>query len=107
PRTIAEGTAIARPVRDREVLAAVRASGGAMVAVPEAEIGPATLELARRGLYAEPTSAQVVPAVRAFRDRGALYPGERVVAVLTGSGLKAADAVGELLQAGSTEQAVP
>ncbi|MFR9803178.1 pyridoxal-phosphate dependent enzyme [Pseudonocardia sp. RS010] len=107
PRTIAEGTAIARPVRDREVLAAVRASGGAMVAVPEQEIGPATLALARRGLYAEPTSAQVLPAVRAFRARGALHPGERVVAVLTGSALKAADAVRQLLRAGSTEQAVP
>ncbi|WP_345380730.1 pyridoxal-phosphate dependent enzyme [Pseudonocardia yuanmonensis] len=106
-RTIAEGTAIVRPVRDREVLAAIRASGGAVVAVPEEEIGPATLALARRGLYAEPTSAQVIPAVRAFRARGALHPGERVVAVLTGSALKAADAVRELLQAGSTEQAVP
>jgi threonine synthase len=36
-----------------------------------------------------------------------LQPGERVVAVLTGSALKAADALRELLQAGSTEQAVP
>jgi threonine synthase len=107
PRTIAEGTAIARPVRDREVLDAVRASGGAMVAVPEEEIGPATLALARRGLYAEPTSAQVVPAIRAFLARGVLQPGERVVAVLTGSALKAPDAVGALLQTGSTEQAVP
>ncbi|MFC5947206.1 pyridoxal-phosphate dependent enzyme [Pseudonocardia lutea] len=107
PHTIAEGTAIAQPVRDREVLAAVRASGGAMVAVPEGEIGPAALALARRGLYAEPTSAQVVPAIRAFRSRGVLQPGERVVAVLTGSALKAADALRELLQAGSTEQAVP
>ncbi|WP_345415619.1 threonine synthase [Pseudonocardia xishanensis] len=95
--TIAEGTAIARPVRTPEVLAAVRATGGDMVAVPEAEIGPATLELARTGLYAEPTSAQVLPALRAFRRTGALDPGERVVTVLTGSALKAADAVAGLV----------
>ena len=100
--TVAEGTAIARPVRAPEVLAAVRATGGDMVAVPEAEIGPATLELARTGLYAEPTSAQVLPALRAFRRRGALDPGERVVTVLTGSALKAADAVAQLMV-----QAVP
>ncbi|WP_281375968.1 pyridoxal-phosphate dependent enzyme [Pseudonocardia pini] len=100
--TVAEGTAIARPVRAPEVLAAVRATGGDMVAVPEAEIGPATMELARTGLYAEPTSAQVLPALRAFRARGALDPGERVVTVLTGSALKAADAVAQLMV-----QAVP
>jgi threonine synthase len=89
--TIAEGTAIANPVRAPEVLAAVRGSNGDMVAVPEEQIGPATLELARRGLYAEPTSAQVLPALRAFAPKG------RTVMILTGSGLKAPDAVTTLL----------
>jgi len=100
--TIAEGTAVPAPVRAPEVLDAVRATGGDMVAVPEAEIGPATLELARTGLYAEPTSAQVLPALRAFLAKGALDPAERVVTVLTGSALKAADAVAQLMV-----QAVP
>ncbi|MEU7905624.1 pyridoxal-phosphate dependent enzyme [Actinoplanes sp. NPDC049118] len=95
--TVAEGTAIAVPVRDREVLAAVRASGGDMAAVAEAEIAPATFELARRGLYAEPTSSIVLPAVREFLRRGTLRRGETAVAVLTGSALKASDAVGRLL----------
>lgn len=95
--TSAEGTAIARPVRAPEVLAAVRATGGDMVAVPESEIGPAALELARTGLYAEPTSAQVLPALRAFRRAGVVRDDDRVVAVLTGSALKAADAVARLL----------
>ncbi|RZU48663.1 threonine synthase [Krasilnikovia cinnamomea] len=95
--TVAEGTAIARPVRDREVLHAVRACGGDMAAVAETDIGPATAELAHRGLYAEPTSAIVLPAIREFVRRGALRPGERVVAVLTGSALKATDAVARLL----------
>ncbi|GAB1691237.1 threonine synthase [Krasilnikovia sp. M28-CT-15] len=95
--TVAEGTAIARPVRDREVLAAVRSCGGDMAAVAEADIGPATADLARRGLYAEPTSAIVLPAIREFARRGALRPGQKIVAVLTGSALKAADAVAGLL----------
>ena len=95
--TLAEGTAIARPVRDREVLEAVRTSGGDMAAVAETDIAPATLELARRGLYAEPTSSIVVPAIREFVRRGSLRNGETVVAVLTGSALKAPDAVAQLL----------
>ena len=95
--TIAEGTAIAVPVRDREVLAAVRTSGGDMAAIPEEQLGPATLELARRGLYAEPTSAQVLPAITEFARRGAIGPRDTVVAVLTGSALKAADAIRALL----------
>ena len=95
--TVAEGTAIARPVRDREVLAAIRASDGAMTTVTEADIVAATHDLASRGLYAEPTSATVLPAVRAFRAAGTLRPGGTTVAVLTGTALKAADTVARLL----------
>jgi threonine synthase len=95
--TVAEGTAIAAPVRDREVLAAIRASGGDLAAVAEADIAPAAFELARRGLYAEPTSSIVVPAIREFLRRGTLRPGETTVVILTGSALKAADTVGRLL----------
>ncbi len=55
--TIAEGIATARPTRVAEVLQAVRGSGGEIVAVDEAEIVQALRDLARRGLYVEPTSA--------------------------------------------------
>ena len=96
-RTLAEGTSIAVPVRDREVLAAVRASGGDFAVVEEKDIAPATMELAGRGLYAEPTSSIVLPAVREFYQRGSLRPGETTVVVLTGSALKAADAVAGIL----------
>ncbi|CAM2911027.1 pyridoxal-phosphate dependent enzyme [Saccharomonospora xinjiangensis] len=96
-RTIAEGTSIARPVRDREVLRAIRDSGGAMTAVPEEKLRPATLELAKTGLYTEPTSAQVVPAVEQFARNGQLSRDDTIVAVLTGSGLKASTAMTQLL----------
>ncbi|MFI5495041.1 threonine synthase [Actinoplanes sp. NPDC051859] len=95
--TIAEGTAIARPVRDREVLDAIRVSDGDLVAVAESDIAPAAFELAGRGLYAEPTSAIVVPAAREFLRRGTLRRTETTVTILTGSALKAADTVGRLL----------
>ena len=86
--TIAEGTAIAQPVRGLEVLHAIRATGGTITAVAEDEIAAATRTLAERGLYVEPTSAQVVAALPRLRASGAIAPGERIVTVLTGSGLK-------------------
>ncbi|MFE3094142.1 pyridoxal-phosphate dependent enzyme [Streptomyces sp. NPDC059248] len=87
--TIAEGTAIRHPVRLPEVLRAIRESGGDLVAIPEPAIGDAVRGLARKGLYAEPTSAGAAAAVTAFARRGLIEPGQRTVVVLTGSGLKA------------------
>lgn len=55
--TVAEGIAIPHPARRAEMLAAVRASGGAVVAVPDAAIVAAQADLARRGLLVEPTAA--------------------------------------------------
>ncbi len=86
--TIAEGTAIAQPVRDIEVLAAVRSSGGVIVSVEESAIVPAARGLAARGFYVEPTSALVAAALPVLRGRDAVRAGETIVAVLTGSGLR-------------------
>ena len=97
--TIAEGASIAKPVRTREVLAAIRRSGGETVAVSEAEIEQALFELARIGLYAEPTSALAAAAFTRLLERGALQPTETTVLVLTGSGLKATRRIGELMGA--------
>jgi threonine synthase len=88
PPTIAEGTAIAEPVRAREVLRAVRASDGVITSVSEEQIADAVKALARRGLYVEPTSAQVVAALPGLVESGVVSAGARVVAVLSGSGLK-------------------
>lgn len=82
--TIAEGIRIAQPVRGDAVLRAVDASGGTMVAVQEAAILAGRDALARCGLYVEPTSAVVWPALRTALEFGH----GPVVAVLTGSGYK-------------------
>jgi threonine synthase len=97
--TIAEGASIAKPVRTREVLAAVRRSGGATVAVLEVEIERALFELSRIGLYAEPTSALAAAAFTKLLDRGAIQPTETTVLVLTGSGLKTTRRIGDLMGA--------
>ncbi len=95
--TIAEGASIARPVRAREVLAALRRSGGGTVAVSEVAIEKALFDLSRIGLYAEPTSALAAAGLTKLIERGFVQPGETTVVVLTGSGLKATRRVGELL----------
>ena len=53
--TIAEGTAIAQPIRLAEVLGTLRETRGGAVMLSEAEIAAATLDLARIGIYVEPT----------------------------------------------------
>jgi threonine synthase len=86
--TAAEGIAIPAPARGAEMLAAVRHSGGTIVAVPEDEIGPARAWLAARGLLVEPTAAVPWAGLLALRRRG-FSPGT-VVVPLCGTGLKAA-----------------
>jgi threonine synthase len=95
--TIAEGTAIARPVRVREVLQAIRRSYGGTVAVSEEEILAALTELAGIGLYVEPTSASVAAAFNRLLATGAIGPHETTVLILTGTGLKATQRIGELM----------
>ena len=95
--TIAEGTAIARPIRLREVLGTLRETRGGAVRLTETEIGAATLELARIGIYVEPTAAQVLAAWRKLLATGTITPEQTTVLVLTGSGLKATPRVAELL----------
>jgi threonine synthase len=95
--TLAEGTSIAHPVRDREVLAAVASSGGGFQTVTEDEIWDGVRMLAGQGLYAEPTSAIVAAALPGFVKRGLAHPEETNVMVLSGSGLKAAQTMAEIL----------
>jgi threonine synthase len=95
--TIAEGTAIARPIRLTEVIGTLLESEGGAVMVSEAEIAAALFDLARVGLYVEPTCAQVVPAFAKLLASGAITPDQRTVLVLTGSGLKATPRIAELL----------
>ena len=95
--TVAEGIATAKPTRVAEVLRAVRASGGAVVAVSETEIVAALRALARRGFYVEPTSATAAAGLSRLLADGVIRSDESTVLVLTGSGLKASAITGELL----------
>lgn len=86
-QTLAEGIAICHPAHGGELLRALRETGGAAVGVDEDEIRAARANLARRGLFVEPTSATVFAALEKIGDR--LGKNEITVVSLTGSGLKA------------------
>jgi len=95
--TIAEGTAIAEPIRMAEVLGALQSTSGGAVISTESEIARATLDLAKLGIYVEPTSAQVASAFEKLLGSGTIDPNETTVLVLTGSGLKATPRIAELV----------
>jgi threonine synthase len=98
--TIAEGIAIAAPPRGRQILSAVRATGGTIVSVSDRQTSGARQELADEGLFVEPTSAVCFAAVRAAVDStfdkasptwavaASLLTAESVVVPLCGAGLK-------------------
>lgn len=90
----AEGLLTARPPRGFQVLAEIRASNGAAVAVPDDALWAAHEAAARRGVYCEPTSATALGAVEVARAAGIVGARETVVCALTGNGLKATDAIG-------------
>ena len=95
--TIAEGTAIAQPLRLPECLRALRESDGGAVLLEEAEIAAASLALARTGIYVEPTCAQAAAAFGKLREAGRIAARETTVVVLTGTGLKSTPRYAEML----------
>ncbi|MFN8522688.1 MAG: pyridoxal-phosphate dependent enzyme [Chloroflexota bacterium] len=86
--SIAEGVSTSRPIRRREILEAIRGSGGMTGVANDAEIVAAGKELAAQGLYVEPTAALAYAVAKKLLGRGLLDAHHRNVVVLTGSGLK-------------------
>ncbi len=90
--TIAEGIRIALPPRSRQILAAVRETGGEIVEVSDDGIRAAFRRLLAQGLFVEPTSAAAYAGLARLAK-----PGKIVVVALTGHGLKATGPISELL----------
>lgn len=82
--TLAEGVRVRQPSRMDAILVEIGTQGGIITAVSEEDLLPAARELARYGVYVEPTSALVWAA---WKDLMEELPGP-IVMVLTGSGLK-------------------
>ena len=87
--TVCGGIEIERPARGRDILAALRAGGGAGVACEDDLILAERDRLAQtEGIYAEPTSAAAFAGLAELAIRGFVGANDVVVVAVTGSGLK-------------------
>jgi threonine synthase len=91
PSTIADSISVSTPSNAHMARRAIASSRGLSVTVSDDEILAAQGLLARTsGVFAEPAAAASIAGIAKFRER--VGPGERVVALVTGHGLKDVDA---------------
>jgi threonine synthase len=94
PHTIAKSLAIGDPADGVYALEAVRSSGGAIGSVTDAEIIAGIRLLARtEGIFAETAGGVTIATLAKLAASGVVRPDERVVAYITGNGLKTIEAV--------------
>jgi len=89
PETMASAIRIGNPASWKGAVAARDESGGRIDSVTDVEIIAAYKFLAsREGVFCEPSSAAGVAGILKLARQGQLARGQRIVCVLTGSGLK-------------------
>jgi len=94
PSTIAKSLAIGNPADGFYALDVVRKTGGAIGSVTDPEIVEAIRLLARtEGIFAETAGGVTIATLAKLAASGVIRPDERVVAYVTGNGLKTIDAV--------------
>ena len=86
--TMADSISVGQPRNGLKALRAVRESGGILVAVSDEEILAAEAELASFGVFGEPAGVAGVAGIRRARESWAIGPDDRVLHIVTGSGLK-------------------
>lgn len=92
--TIADGISVGLPRNGAMAVRCIRASGGYGVLVSDTEILDAEKSLARlTGVFAEPSGAASYAGLLRLLDEGKIARDERVVLLVTGSGLKSVEAV--------------
>lgn len=95
--TVAEGIAIAAPLRGAQMIKAVQKTGGTFLKVAEAEIADTLHIMTQSGFFIEPTSAAVLAGLRQYVHDHARAD-EEIVSVTTGHGLKAAEKIDKILK---------
>jgi threonine synthase len=93
--TIADGLRVPRAIGDFLVLRAVRESGGAALAVDDADMVAGMKDLGRfEGVSAAPEGGAALAALRMLIAQGRIKPAETVVLFNTGGALKYLDVLG-------------
>ena len=94
PDTIAKSLAIGNPADGPYALDLARRSGGSVDSVTDDEIREGISLLAQTtGIFTETAGGVTIATLRKLAERGDIGRDERVVAVITGDGLKTLDAV--------------
>jgi threonine synthase len=92
PDTIAKSLAIGNPADGPYALDLARRTGGSIDAVSDEEIKAGIKLLAETtGIFTETAGGVTTAVLAQLAERGEIDPGERVVAVITGEGLKTLD----------------
>ena len=86
--TMADSISVDLPRDGLRALRAVRETEGAMIAVEDGAILEAIRTLGREAIFAEPAAAAAYAGLEAAVERGLVASDERIVVVITGSGLK-------------------
>jgi threonine synthase len=93
PDTIVRSLAIGNPADGRYVVELVNQTNGSVEAIEDEVTAEAIRDVARlEGIYPETAGGVTLAAAAAARRRGVIRPGDEVVALLTGNGLKTPDA---------------
>lgn len=85
-KTVAEGLAISRPLRARQIIEAIQKTRGDVIVVGEDEIKKSLAQMLKKGFYIETSSAVAVAGINKILHR--VNRNERVVSTFTGHGLK-------------------
>ncbi len=98
PDTIAKSLAIGNPADGWYALDAIRRSGGACAAVTDAEVLDGIRLLARtEGIFAETAGGVTIATLAKLAAQGVIRSDERVVAMVTGHGLKTVEALTDVV----------
>lgn len=93
PDTIVRSLAIGNPADGRYAVELANRSGGSIEAIEDDVTATAIRDVARlEGIYSETAGGVTLAAAAAARRRGVIRPGDEVVALVTGNGLKTPDA---------------
>jgi len=92
PSTQALAILVRNPLNGRLALETLRESKGVGATVSDSEIFEAEQDIARlEGIFAEPSSSATIAALKKLVCEGAISRKDKVVCLITGSGLKATD----------------
>jgi threonine synthase len=84
--TLAEGIAIGKPIRGKQIIEAVKKSNGNFIAVDDFEIRASLKDMCKKGFYIEPTAASTSAGISKYVQES--NPHETIVSLFTGHGLK-------------------